>query len=127
MNKLQKRFSIFTGLCSKQQFAIAFSQSSAQTKNNAGRYEASRATIFQSVFTFNFSSQVFLSPLRSMYPPLVLGLIHVIHLIFLLNHSAIFILISGYGIGTPRYASNLTAKGTGHIVRKGTGGRSSVR
>nr|GMD17222.1 NADH dehydrogenase [ubiquinone] 1 alpha subcomplex subunit 9, mitochondrial [Ipomoea batatas] len=31
-----------------------------------------------------------------------------------------------YGIGTPRYASNLTAKGTGHIVRKGTGGRSSV-
>nr|GMD12217.1 NADH dehydrogenase [ubiquinone] 1 alpha subcomplex subunit 9, mitochondrial [Ipomoea batatas] len=35
-------------------------------------------------------------------------------------------LISGYGIGTPRYASTLTAKGTGHIVRKGTGGRSSV-
>nr|GMD66920.1 NADH dehydrogenase [ubiquinone] 1 alpha subcomplex subunit 9, mitochondrial [Ipomoea batatas] len=32
-----------------------------------------------------------------------------------------------YGIDTPRYASTLTAsKGVGHLVRKGTGGRSSV-
>ncbi|CDP03802.1 unnamed protein product [Coffea canephora] len=30
------------------------------------------------------------------------------------------------GADNPRYASNLTARGTGHIVRKGTGGRSSV-
>lgn len=31
-----------------------------------------------------------------------------------------------YGVQTPRYASTLTTKGVGHLVRKGTGGRSSV-
>ncbi|CAH9093815.1 unnamed protein product [Cuscuta europaea] len=31
-----------------------------------------------------------------------------------------------YGIETPRYASTLATKGVGHLVRKGTGGRSSV-
>lgn len=30
------------------------------------------------------------------------------------------------GADSPRYASNLTARGTGHLVRKGTGGRSSI-
>ncbi|CAK9149962.1 unnamed protein product [Ilex paraguariensis] len=31
-----------------------------------------------------------------------------------------------YGADHPRYASTLTTKGVGHLVRKGTGGRSSV-
>ncbi|KAA8543429.1 hypothetical protein F0562_021076 [Nyssa sinensis] len=31
-----------------------------------------------------------------------------------------------YGADYPRYASTLTTKGVGHLVRKGTGGRSSV-
>ncbi|GMH20436.1 hypothetical protein Nepgr_022277 [Nepenthes gracilis] len=31
-----------------------------------------------------------------------------------------------YAVDRPRYASTLTSKGAGHIVRKGTGGRSSV-
>ncbi|XP_057535842.1 NADH dehydrogenase [ubiquinone] 1 alpha subcomplex subunit 9, mitochondrial-like [Amaranthus tricolor] len=32
----------------------------------------------------------------------------------------------GYGVDHPRYGSTLATKGLGHIVRKGTGGRSSV-
>ncbi|XP_047310594.1 NADH dehydrogenase [ubiquinone] 1 alpha subcomplex subunit 9, mitochondrial [Impatiens glandulifera] len=31
-----------------------------------------------------------------------------------------------YGVDRPRYVSSLTPKGVGHLVRKGTGGRSSV-
>lgn len=31
-----------------------------------------------------------------------------------------------YGVENPRFASSLTTKGVGHLVRKGTGGRSSV-
>lgn len=34
--------------------------------------------------------------------------------------------VSGYGVDHPRYGSTLAAKGAGPIVRKGTGGRSSV-
>ena len=33
----------------------------------------------------------------------------------------------GYGVDQPRYGSTLATKGVGHLVRKGTGGRSSVR
>uniref|UniRef100_A0A6I9S2K4 NADH dehydrogenase [ubiquinone] 1 alpha subcomplex subunit 9, mitochondrial n=2 Tax=Elaeis guineensis var. tenera TaxID=51953 RepID=A0A6I9S2K4_ELAGV len=32
----------------------------------------------------------------------------------------------GYGIDHPRYVSTISIKGAGHVVRKGTGGRSSV-
>lgn len=31
------------------------------------------------------------------------------------------------GAENPRFASTLATKGVGHLVRKGTGGRSSVR
>ncbi|XP_077252724.1 NADH dehydrogenase [ubiquinone] 1 alpha subcomplex subunit 9, mitochondrial-like [Tasmannia lanceolata] len=34
--------------------------------------------------------------------------------------------LSDYGIDHPRHGSTLTTKGVGHLVRKGTGGRSSV-
>lgn len=33
----------------------------------------------------------------------------------------------GYGADHPRYGSSLATKGVGHLIRKGTGGRSSVR
>lgn len=33
----------------------------------------------------------------------------------------------GYGVDHPRYGSTIATKGVGHLVRKGTGGRSSVR
>jgi hypothetical protein len=36
-------------------------------------------------------------------------------------------LFSGYGADHPRYGSTLATKGMGPLVRKGTGGRSSVR
>ena len=36
-------------------------------------------------------------------------------------------LFSGYGAEHPRYGSTLATKGMGPLVRKGTGGRSSVR
>ena len=35
--------------------------------------------------------------------------------------------LADYGADHPRYGSTLAAKGPGHIIRKGTGGRSSVR
>ncbi|CAL5436484.1 unnamed protein product [Camellia sinensis] len=41
-------------------------------------------------------------------------------------HSHHLILVAAYGADHPRYASTLTTKGVGHLVRKGTGGRSSV-
>lgn len=36
-------------------------------------------------------------------------------------------IFSGYEADRPRYGSTLAPKGGGHIIRKGTGGRSSVR
>lgn len=37
------------------------------------------------------------------------------------------LLAADYGAHHPRFASNIATKGIGHLVRKGTGGRSSVR
>ena len=39
----------------------------------------------------------------------------------------IFLFDVGYGVDHPRYGSTIATKGVGHLVRKGTGGRSSVR
>jgi hypothetical protein len=39
----------------------------------------------------------------------------------------VIIVIADYGIDHERYVSTIATKGVGHLVRKGTGGRSSVR
>ncbi|CAL5425025.1 unnamed protein product [Camellia sinensis] len=46
--------------------------------------------------------------------------------IYQLTDRKLVILVADYGNDHPRYASTLTTKGVGHLVRKGTGGRSSV-
>ncbi|KAI7984604.1 hypothetical protein LOK49_LG15G00704 [Camellia lanceoleosa] len=45
---------------------------------------------------------------------------------FMSSDRKLVILVADYGNDHPQYASTLTTKGVGHLVRKGTGGRSSV-
>ncbi|CAI0385912.1 unnamed protein product [Linum tenue] len=44
----------------------------------------------------------------------------------ILRQSTYFFPLADYGVEHPRYISTITPKGVGHLVRKGTGGRSSV-